>query len=139
MSKKCTYFSLKNISWLKNANHHLSFQSHNRNIKDNWSQINMTYAIIIKQSLKYCKNYQNVIQKYEVLEKMVSTDFLDAGLSQTSVCKKCSYLWSAIKQSMIKWGLCVYAYYFQTVPRFLEHKLFEPNYMQLFVVVVFLA
>lgn len=52
----------------------------------------MTYAIIIKQSLKYCKNYQNVIQKYEVLEKMVSTDFLDAGLSQTSVCKKCSYL-----------------------------------------------
>ena len=40
--------------------------NHNSSIKDHRSWITITNTVIIGQSLKYCKNYQNVIQKHDV-------------------------------------------------------------------------
>ena len=38
--------------------------------------------------MKYQRNYQNVIQRHEPLEKIVLIDFLSAGGHNNSICKK---------------------------------------------------
>ena len=65
---------------------------------------------IIKKRLKYYANYQmwhREIKWANDVGKAALTDLLNADLPQNFhlLKKKMQYLWSAIKQSVVKWGM----------------------------------
>ena len=96
---------------------HGAQNNYHSNIKDQWSQTNIANIIIMKK-LKYCKNYQNVIQRHEenkycwknganrLARHKVATNLL--------FIKNMKYLQSAIKQSAIRPGVPTQGHFMET-------------------------
>ena len=100
MFKTCLYLNLKYFIAKRNVNHHLSLQP--------------AMIFLLVESLKYCKNYQNVTQTHELIKQILLeiqswTDLFHAGLPQTFIClEKKKVSTNIIKWSTIKWGMLVF-------------------------------
>ena len=95
----------------RNVNHHLSLQP--------------VIISLLVESLKYCKNYQNVTQTHELIKQILleiqsCTDLFHAGLPQTFIWfkKKKTVSTNIITWSTVTWGMLVFTHkLLQTVKR----------------------